>query len=69
MVEAVEPAIRELLKHTPTMPAPVIAERTGWERGPTILKERVRELRPAHLPVDPVPRTIYQPGEPAQCDL
>ena len=68
-VDAVEPQIRELLKQTPTMPATVIAERIGWERGMTILKDRVRELRPAYLPVDPVSRTIYQPGELAQCDL
>ncbi|WP_243766304.1 hypothetical protein [Streptomyces sp. GC420] len=27
------------------------------------------ELRPACLPVDPVSRTTYQPGDPAQCDL
>ncbi|MFB8201673.1 IS21 family transposase [Kitasatospora purpeofusca] len=68
-VDAVEPAIRELLKQTPTMPVTVIAERIGWERGLTILRERVRELRPAYLPVDPVSRTVYQPGELAQCDL
>jgi hypothetical protein len=29
----------------------------------------VRELRPSYLPADPVSRTTYQPGEPAQCDL
>lgn len=68
-VDAVEPQIRELLKQTPTMPATVIAERIGWDRGMTVLKERVRELRPAYLPVDPVSRTTYQPGELAQCDL
>ncbi|QEV03612.1 MULTISPECIES: IS21 family transposase [Streptomyces] len=68
-VDAVEPAIRELLKQTPTMPATVIAERIGWERGLSILRERVRELRPAYLPADPVSRTVYQPGELAQCDL
>ncbi|MEU5032500.1 IS21 family transposase [Streptomyces milbemycinicus] len=68
-VDAFEPAIRELLKQTPTMPATVIAERIGWSRGMTILKERVRELRPAYLPADPVSRTAYQPGELAQCDL
>lgn len=68
-VDAVEPQIRELLQQTPTMPATVIAERIGWEKGMTILKERVRELRPAYLPVDPVSRTVYQSGELAQCDL
>ncbi|MFG2859001.1 IS21 family transposase [Streptomyces mirabilis] len=68
-VDAVEPVVRELLKQTPTMPVTVIAERIGWERGLTILRERVRELRPAYLPVDPVSRTVYEPGELAQCDL
>ncbi|WP_434097760.1 ABC transporter substrate-binding protein [Streptomyces mirabilis] len=33
-----------------------------------VVTERVRELRPAYLPVDPVSRMTYQPGEPAQCD-
>lgn len=36
----------------------MIAERISWERGLTILRERVRELRPTYLP-----------GELAQCDL
>jgi hypothetical protein len=31
------------------MPATVIAERIGWTRGMTILKERVAELRPISL--------------------
>ncbi|MFF9410901.1 IS21 family transposase [Streptomyces anandii] len=69
VVDAVEVQIRELLRETPTMPATVIAERIGWERGMTILKDRIRELRPAYLPVDPVSRTTYRPGELAQCDL
>lgn len=68
-VDAVEAEIRALLKTTPTMPATVIAERIGWDRGMTVLKDRVRELRPAYLPPDPVSRTLYQPGEIAQCDL
>ncbi|WP_405958993.1 IS21 family transposase [Streptomyces sp. NBC_00868] len=68
-VDAVEVQIRELLRETPTMPATVIAERIGWDRGMTILKDRVRELRPAYVPVDPVSRTVYRPGELAQCDL
>ena len=32
-MDAVEPRIRELLQAYPTMPATVIAERIGWERG------------------------------------
>jgi hypothetical protein len=40
IVDAVEPRIRELLKAYPAMRATVIAERIGWERGLTVLKER-----------------------------
>ena len=68
-VDAVEPRIRELLRAYPTMPATVIAERIGWGRGLTILKDRVRELRPAYLPPDPASRTAYAAGEIAQCDF
>jgi transposase len=69
IVDVVEPRIRELLKQTPTMPATVIAERIGWTRGITVLKERVAELRPAYLPPDPAGRTTYEAGDIAQCDL
>jgi transposase len=68
-VDAVEPRVRELLRAYPTMPATVIAERIGWDRGLTVLKDRVRELRPAYLPPDPASRTAYDPGELAQCDF
>ena len=43
-VDEFEPLIREQLLAVPTMPATVIAERVGWTRGMTVLKERVREL-------------------------
>jgi transposase len=69
IVDAVEPRIRELLRAYPAMPATVIAERIGWERGLTVLKERVRELRPVYLPPDPASRTSYVAGEIAQCDF
>jgi len=69
IVDAVEPQIRELLAAWPTMPATVIAERIGWTRSLTVLKDRVRELRPAYLPPDPASRTAYKAGEVAQCDL
>jgi transposase len=69
IVDAVEPRIRELLAAWPTMPATVIAERIGWTRGLTVLKDRIRELRPAYLPPDPASRTLYAAGEVAQCDL
>ena len=69
IVDEVEPRIRELLHSYPRMPATVIAERIGWERGLTVLKERVAELRPVYLPPDPAGRTSYVAGEIAQCDL
>jgi transposase len=69
IVDQVEPRIRELLAAWPTMPATVIAERIGWTRGLTVLKQRVRELRPVYLPPDPASRTAYVAGEVAQCDL
>jgi transposase len=68
-VDAVEPRIRELLAGCPRMPATVIAERIGWDRGLTQLKVRVAELRPLFVPPDPVQRTDYRPGELAQWDL
>jgi len=68
-VDAVEAEVRKLLEEFPRMPATVIAERIGWQRGITVLKERVAELRPAYLPVDPCQRTEYRPGELAQWDL
>ncbi len=69
IVDGVEPRIRELLAAWPTMPATVIAERIGWDRSITVLKDRVRVLRPLFLPPDPAQRTDYRPGELAQCDL
>jgi transposase len=56
IVDGAEPRIRELLRAYPSMPATVIAERIGWDRGLTVLKDRVRELRPAYLPPDPASR-------------
>jgi transposase len=69
LVDRVEPRIRELLQKTPAMPATVIAERIGWEHGLTVLKDRVRVLRPYYLPPDPSSRTEYDPGHRVQCDL
>lgn len=68
-LDAFEPAIRELLRATPTMPATVLAQRVGWDRSLTVLKDRVRVLRPLYLPPDPASRTQYLPGERMQCDL
>jgi transposase len=69
IVDAVEPRIRDLLAEFPDMPATVIAERIGWSNSLTVLKDRIRVLRPQYKPVDPASRTSYAPGELAQCDL
>jgi transposase len=66
-VDAFEDAIRAQLEVIPTMQATVIAERVGWSRGITVFKQRVAELRPAYLPVDPAGRTSYVAGDTAQC--
>jgi len=68
-VDAFEPAIRRLLAVTPDMPATVIAERIGWTRGITVLRERVAELRPAYQLPEAFGRTEYKPGELGQWDL
>jgi transposase len=69
IVDEVEPRIRELLQAYPRMPATVIAERIGWQRGITVLKDRVGQLRPMYLPPDPASRTACAAGEVTQCDL
>src|SRR5207244_12035397 len=68
-VDAVELRITELLGEFPEMAATVIAERIGWTRGITVLRDRVAELRPLFVPADPCQRTSYAPGELAQWDL
>ena len=68
-VDVVEPRIRMLLAEFPTMPATVIAERIGWTRSLTVLKDRVRQPRPLFVPPDPSDRVEYDPGEVAQADL
>ena len=69
IADEAEPAIREQLKLDATMPATVIAERIGWDRSITVLREKVADLRPAYLPQDPTGRTSYEPGGRAQNDF
>jgi transposase len=69
VADGFEPRIRELLAACPSMPATVIAERTGWPYSVRTLSGRVAELRPAYLPPDPASRTAYAAGEIAQCDF
>lgn len=51
------------------MPATVIAERIGWQHSITTIKDRIREIRPEYVGVDPVDRFVCKPGASAQCDL
>ena len=69
LVDAVEPEIRKWLRVDAKMPATVIAERIGWEHSITILKDRIRQIRPEYAGVDPADRIVHQPGEAAQMDL
>ncbi|MGH3437731.1 MAG: IS21 family transposase, partial [Sciscionella sp.] len=68
-VDAFEPRIRGLLVVFPRMPATVIAERIGWEYSMTTLKDRVRQIRPEYVGIDPADRVVYEPGQITQCDL
>ena len=64
--------VHRLLKDEPRLPAVRIRELLrplGYVGGETILKEHVREIRPFFLPARTYQRTVYLPGELAQCDL
>ena len=69
IVDPFVPEIKKLLADSPRMPATVIAERIGWERSMTVLKDKVRELRPLYTGVDPADRLVHRPGQAAQMDL
>ena len=68
-VDAFEPQIRALLVAHPRMPATVIAQRIGWTRSITVLKDRVRVIRPEYRGLDPADRVVYEPGACSQWDL
>lgn len=69
LVDAVEPEARKLLRLDARMPPAVIVERIGWEYSLTILKDRIRKIRPEYLGVDPPDRIVHEPGQAAQMDL
>jgi transposase len=69
IVDAFEPQIRALLLEWPRMPGPVIAQRIGWPHSMAPLRKRLAVIRPEYAGVDPVDRTVYEPGQIAQCDL
>lgn len=68
-VDAAEPEVRKLLTVDAKMPATVIAERIGWEHSITILKDRIRQIRPEYAGIDPADRLVHEPGQAAQMDL
>jgi transposase len=64
--------IHRLLKDDPRLPVVRLRELLqplGYTGGETILKEHVREIRPLFDPPRTFQRTVYVPGELAQCDL
>lgn len=69
LVDAAESEIRKWLREDAKMPATVIAERIGWEHSLTILKDRIRQIRPEYAGVDPADRIVHEPGAAAQMDL
>jgi len=69
LADGIEAQVRALLVEFPRMPATVIAQRIGWTHSLTTLKDRLRQIRPEYVGIDPVDRVVYQPGEIAQCDL
>lgn len=69
VVDAYESEIRKLLRDYPKMPATVIAERIGFTHSLTVLKDRLRVIRPEYVGVDPADRLVHEPGQVAQMDL
>ena len=66
-IDPYDEQIRDLLASDPTIPTAEIGRRIGWKRSHTVLKDRVRELRP-QLEVPPVgrKRTVKQPVLPSE---
>jgi transposase len=64
-----EPQVRALLVQWPTMPGPVVAQRIGWPYSEGPLKKLLARIRPEYVGIDPCDRTVYEPGQIAQCDL
>ena len=60
-----EPRVRELLENFPAMPAPVIAERVGWDGSPSWFRKQVAGLRIDNAPRDPADRLEYRHGDQA----
>ena len=69
VADAYEPQVRALLVAWPRMPGPVIAARIAWPYSEGPLKKLLARIRPEYVGIDPCDRTVYEPGQIAQCDL
>jgi len=64
-----EQQVRDLLDHTWSMPATVLAERVGWAGSASWFRHNVAGIRHEYAPTDPADRIVYHPGDQMQCDL
>lgn len=69
VADAYEPRVRALLVQWPTMPGPVVAQKIDWPYSEGPLKKLLARIRPEYVGIDPSDRTVYEPGQIAQCDL
>jgi transposase len=69
VADAYEPQVRALLAQWPRMPGPVIAQKIDWPYSEGPLKKLLARIRPEYVGIDPCDRTVYEPGQIAQCDL
>src|SRR3954470_12241295 len=49
--------------------AVLLARRIGWPYSEGPLKKLLARIRPEYVGIDPSDRTVYEPGQIAQCDL
>ena len=68
-LDAYEDAIRTCLAIDPTMPATRIADRIDWTRSMTVLRDRLRVIRPEYAGPAPDPDAPAQPGDAMHWDL
>lgn len=69
VADVFEPQVRVLLRDAPRMTVPEIARRVGWPHSLSPLKRLLTRIRPEYVGIDPVDRTVYEPGQITQCDL
>jgi len=69
-LSAFEPKIRECLGADAFMPATLIAKTVGWDHSMTVLRDRLRVIRPEYIQRAPeTGRVSFAPGDVIQCNL